>query len=94
MPMSMAPVPEPTPPPTAYGPAAGSPSAATPIDSYSPQWEPSSTGPYARVWDTASAQNVAYSAYYPGSSSSSSSSSSYSNPSTSSSSTSSVTSEN
>lgn len=58
---------------------AAAPAAADPTttpSSYDPSsWEPSPGGPYARVWDQ-SAQNLAYSAYYPGSSSGSSSSSS------------------
>lgn len=51
---------------------------AAPASSYDPSsWEPSASagGPYARVWDP-SAQNLAYSAYYSGSSTGSGSSAS------------------
>ncbi|XP_011567300.2 uncharacterized protein LOC105396990 [Plutella xylostella] len=62
------------PPASQYGPPAsqyGAPSTpAAPADSYSPQWEPASSGPYARVWDPS---QLAYSSYYPGDSSSGSS---------------------
>ncbi|XP_032523624.2 uncharacterized protein LOC116774943 [Danaus plexippus] len=73
MPMMMA---TEAPPAAQYGPPAnqyGPPStpASAPQDSYSPQWEPASSGPYARVWDPS---QLAYSSYYPGESSSSSSS--------------------
>ncbi|GBP27742.1 hypothetical protein EVAR_82791_1 [Eumeta japonica] len=71
MPMMMMPT---EPPMTQYGPPSsqyGAPAAATaapaPADSYSPQWEPASSGPYARVWDPS---QLAYSSYYPGDSSS------------------------
>ncbi|CAG9569212.1 unnamed protein product [Danaus chrysippus] len=72
MPMMM---PTEAPPAAQYGPPAnqyGPPStpASAPQDSYSPQWEPASSGPYARVWDPT---QLAYSSYYPGESSSSSS---------------------
>lgn len=59
-------------------PAAGETSTAAP-SSYDPSsWEPSATsgGPYARIWDPSAAQNLAYSAYYGGSSSGGSGSSS------------------
>lgn len=55
--------------PAAPAPPAEASTAAP--SSYDPSsWEPSATsgGPYARIWDP-SAQNLAYSAYYPGSSS-------------------------
>ncbi|XP_047539869.1 uncharacterized protein LOC125073188 [Vanessa atalanta] len=72
MPMMMTPTEAPAP---QYGPPAsqyGTPSTpAAPQDSYSPQWEPASSGPYARVWDPT---QLAYSSYYPGDSSASSSS--------------------
>ncbi|NP_001129359.1 osiris 20 [Bombyx mori] len=82
MPMMMAPTEAPPapqygPPASQYGPPASTPAA--PQDSYSPQWEPASSGPYARVWDPS---QLAYSSYYPGDSSSSASanqSPSYSN---------------
>lgn len=68
-PMSMAPM-SPESPMTAYGAPAptGSPS------SYENSWEPASGGPYSRVWEPSSSQSLAYSAYYPSSSSSGSSS--------------------
>ncbi|KAL1498052.1 hypothetical protein ABEB36_008912 [Hypothenemus hampei] len=68
--MSMAPAPEPLPP--LYGAPAPGPSTAPP-SSYEPGWEPNTGGPYSRVWSPSNndAQNLAYSAYYPGSSSSS-----------------------
>ncbi|KAF7279537.1 DUF1676 domain-containing protein Osi20 [Rhynchophorus ferrugineus] len=70
--MTMAPA---EPPMTAYGAPAPGPSTAPP-SSYEPGWEPNTGGPYARVWTASNdAQNLAYSAYYPGSSSSSSGSS-------------------
>lgn len=70
MPMMMAPTDAPPapqygPPASQYGPAA---STSAPQDSYAPQWEPSSNGPYARVWDPS---QLAYNSYYPGDSSSS-----------------------
>lgn len=72
MPMMMTPT---EPPASQYGPPAsqyGPPSTpSAPQDSYSPQWEPASSGPYARVWDPT---QLAYSSYYPGDSSASSSS--------------------
>ncbi|KAM3959833.1 DUF1676 domain-containing protein Osi20 [Aphomia sociella] len=73
MPMMMAPTEAPAPPAPQYGPPASQygPAASTPAapqDSYSPQWEPSASGPYARVWDPS---QLAYSSYYPGDSSSS-----------------------
>ena len=69
MKMSMMPAPEPM---TAYG----VPVPTTPASSYEPSsWDQSSGGPYSRVWDSGSAQNMAYSSYMPSSSSSSSSSS-------------------
>lgn len=72
LPMSMSPMMPPPPAPespmTAYG-------VPTTTSSYDPSsWEPSSGGPYSRVWDASPSQSLAYSAYYPGSSSSSSSS--------------------
>ncbi|XP_061723593.1 uncharacterized protein LOC133529797 [Cydia pomonella] len=71
MPMMMAPTD--APPAPQYGPPAsqyGPPSTpAAPADSYgSPQWEPSSSGPYSRVWDPS---QLAYSSYFPSESSSS-----------------------
>lgn len=68
MPMTIMPV---EPPMSTYG----SPPTSSP-SSYEPGWEPSSQGgPYSRVWSGGdSAQSLAYSAYYPGSSSSGSSS--------------------
>ncbi|XP_045473924.1 uncharacterized protein LOC123680187 [Harmonia axyridis] len=70
MPMSMAPMPS-EPPSSIYGP----PSTAPPLDSYNPNYDPSASqgGPYARIWTPTNgeAQQVAYSAYYPGSGSSS-----------------------
>lgn len=65
MPMSMAPA---EPPASMYGP----PTTAPP-SSYEPGWEPNQGGPYSRVWTSNdnSAQNLAYSAYYPGATSSS-----------------------
>ncbi|XP_068625698.1 uncharacterized protein Osi20 [Battus philenor] len=73
MPMMMAPTE--APPAPQYGPPAsqyGPPSTpAAPQDSYSPQWEPASSGPYSRVWDPS---QLAYSSYYPGDSSASASS--------------------
>ncbi|XP_045506518.1 uncharacterized protein LOC123702771 [Colias croceus] len=72
MPMMMAPATE-GPPAAQYGPPAsqyGPPSTpAPPSDSYGPQWEPSSSGPYSRVWDPS---QLAYSSYFPGESSSAS----------------------
>nr|XP_022918449.1 uncharacterized protein LOC111427506 [Onthophagus taurus] len=67
MPMSMTPMAPPEPPMPVYG----APMTSTP-SSYEPGWEPSG-GPYARIWNGNSAsengaQNMAYSAYYPGSS--------------------------
>ncbi|XP_059045472.1 uncharacterized protein LOC131841213 [Achroia grisella] len=53
-------------PSSQYGPAASTPAA--PQDSYSPQWEPSASGPYSRVWDPS---QLAYSSYYSGDSGSS-----------------------
>ncbi|CAH2059288.1 unnamed protein product, partial [Iphiclides podalirius] len=70
MPMMMTPTE--APPAPQYGPPAnqyGPPSTpAAPQDSYSPQWEPSGSGPYSRVWDPS---QLAYSSYYPGDSSAS-----------------------
>lgn len=63
--MSMAPA---EPPSSLYG--APGPSTSAP-SSYEPGWEPSSqSGPYSRVWTGTGqdAQSLAYSAYYPGSS--------------------------
>ncbi|XP_072932716.1 uncharacterized protein Osi20 [Epargyreus clarus] len=60
-----APAPQYGPPASQYGTPASTPAA--PQDSYSPQWEPASSGPYARVWDPS---QLAYSSYYPGDSSS------------------------
>ena len=60
-------------PMTAYGAPTSAPSSS----SYDPSsWEPSSSGgPYSRVWEpSSSASNLAYSSYYPSSSSSLSSS--------------------
>ncbi|CAH0401666.1 unnamed protein product [Chilo suppressalis] len=58
---------EAAPPAPQYGPPAsqyGPPSTpAAPADTYGPQWEPSSSGPYARVWDPS---QLAYSSYFPG----------------------------
>ncbi|CAG9760737.1 unnamed protein product [Ceutorhynchus assimilis] len=73
--MTMAPA---EPPASLYGAPAPGPSTAPP-SSYEPGWEPNTGGPYARVWTAPSnneAQNLAYSAYYPGSSGSSSASTS------------------
>ncbi|XP_057652290.1 uncharacterized protein LOC130891508 [Diorhabda carinulata] len=69
--MSMAPA---EPPAPLYG-APPAPSPAPP-SSYEPGWEPNTGGPYQRVWTVSNepAQNLAYSAYYPGSSASSSTS--------------------
>lgn len=54
-------------------PAGPEASTAAPASSYEPGWDgANSGGPYARVWDPSTAQNIAYSAYYPGSGSSSS----------------------
>ncbi|EFA10567.1 uncharacterized protein Osi20 [Tribolium castaneum] len=65
MPMSMSMAPA-EPPASMYGP----PTTAPP-SSYEPGWEPNQGGPYSRVWtNDNSAQNLAYSAYYPGPSSS------------------------
>ncbi|VVC87877.1 unnamed protein product [Leptidea sinapis] len=72
MPMIMTPTEAPPasqygPPASQYGPASTS---APPADSYAPQsWEPSSSGPYARVWDPS---HLAYSSYYPSESAASS----------------------
>ncbi|XP_049880822.1 uncharacterized protein LOC126377173 [Pectinophora gossypiella] len=71
MPMMMAPAdaspaPQYGPPASQYGPPS---TPAAPQDSYgSPAWEPSNSGPYARVWDPS---QMAYNSYYPGDSSSS-----------------------
>ncbi|CAG9794742.1 unnamed protein product [Diatraea saccharalis] len=58
---------EAAPPAPQYGPPAsqyGPPSTpAAPADTYGPQWEPASSGPYARVWDPS---QLAYSSYFPG----------------------------
>ncbi|KAK9692584.1 Protein of unknown function (DUF1676) [Popillia japonica] len=66
MPMSMSAMP-PEPPAPIYG----APLSSTP-SSYEPGWEPAGNGPYARIWtpgsSSDSAQSIAYSAYYPGSS--------------------------
>ncbi|KPJ19620.1 hypothetical protein RR48_06480 [Papilio machaon] len=74
MPMMMM-TPTEAPPAPQYGPPAaqyGPPSTpAAPQDSYNPQWEPSSSGPYSRVWDPS---QLAYSSYYPGDSNASASS--------------------
>lgn len=71
LPMSMMPMMPPSAPEPPM-PAYGVPSTTS---SYEPSsWEPSSGGPYSRVWDASPSQGLAYSAYYPGSSSSSSSS--------------------
>ncbi|CAK1594599.1 unnamed protein product [Parnassius mnemosyne] len=71
MPMMMM-TPTEAPPASQYGPPAsqyGPPSTpAAPQDSYSPQWEPASSGPYSRVWDPS---QLAYSSYYPSDSSAS-----------------------
>lgn len=74
MPMMMTPMPPIEPPSSMYGPAAPS---TPPPSSYEPGWEPSNgNGPYSRVWSSVGsgssshdASNIAYSAYYPGSSS-------------------------
>ncbi|KAL4708522.1 hypothetical protein ACJJTC_014130 [Scirpophaga incertulas] len=68
MPMMMAPTEAPAPPAPQYGPPSsqyGPPAStpAPPADTYGPQWEPSSSGPYSRVWDPS---QLAYSSYYPG----------------------------
>lgn len=65
-------MPAPEPPSPAYG--APTPSTAPP-SSYEPGWEPSGqSGPYSRVWNgNSDAQNMAYSAYYPGTAGSASS---------------------
>lgn len=80
MPMSLAPA---EPPMSAYGAPAPT---TSPPSSYEPGWEPNNPGgpypaspsgggggPYARVWTSSNndAQNMAYSAYYPGASSTS-----------------------
>lgn len=63
--MSMAPA---EPPASLYG----APMPPSTPSSYEPQWEPNQGGPYQRVWTGSNdAQNMAYSAYYPGSSSTS-----------------------
>lgn len=57
--------------PAAAAPAGDASTVAPPPSSYEPgNWDSSASagGPYARVWDP-SAQNLAYSAYYSGSSS-------------------------
>lgn len=60
-------------PMTAYGAPAPT---SSPSSSYENSWEPANGGPYSRVWEpSSSSQNLAYSAYYPGSVSSSGSSS-------------------
>jgi len=72
--MTMSPAPA-EPPMSLYGAPAPGPSTAPP-SSYEPGWEPNTGGPYSRVWSGSNdAQNMAYSAYYPGSSSTSSGSS-------------------
>lgn len=54
-------------------PAGPDASTPAPASSYEPGWDgANSGGPYARVWDPTASQNIAYSAYYPGSASSSS----------------------
>ncbi|KAL0861009.1 hypothetical protein ABMA27_009536 [Loxostege sticticalis] len=81
--MMMAPTEAPAPPAPQYGPPAsqyGPPQStpAAPQDSYGQPWEPSSNGPYARVWDPS---QLAYSSYFPneaGSSAASDQSPSYS----------------
>ncbi|XP_019870355.2 uncharacterized protein LOC109598892 [Aethina tumida] len=59
-------------------PVYGAPAATTaPPSSYEPGWEPNQGGPYSRVWTSGSngdGQNLAYSAYYPGTPASSTSS--------------------
>lgn len=61
--MSMAPA---EPPAPLYGP----PSAPSTPSSYEPSWDSHNGGPYQRVWTGSNdAQSMAYSAYYPGSSS-------------------------
>ncbi|CAF4838445.1 unnamed protein product [Pieris macdunnoughi] len=72
MPMMMAapteaPAPQYGPPASQYGPPSTSAPISAPSDTYGPQWEPSSSGPYSRVWDPSS---LAYSSYYPSDSSS------------------------
>ncbi|CAK1541011.1 unnamed protein product [Leptosia nina] len=71
MPMMMAapteaPAPQYGPPASQYGPPSTSAPISAPSDTYGPQWEPSSSGPYSRVWDPSS---LAYSSYYPSDSS-------------------------
>lgn len=68
MPMMMTPAPVES-PNSLYGPPG--PTTAPP-SSYEPGWEPSGqSGPYSRVWTGGQdAQSIAYSSYYPGSSSS------------------------
>ena len=64
MPLQMTPA---EPPAPMYGPP-----STPPPSSYEPGWEPNTGGPYSRVWSNDnSAQNLAYSAYFPGASSSS-----------------------
>ncbi|KAK9890825.1 hypothetical protein WA026_012171 [Henosepilachna vigintioctopunctata] len=73
MPMSMSPMGPPELPSSLYGP----PSTTPPLDSYNPNYDPSASqgGPYSRVWTPTNgdSQQIAYSAYYPGSISSSTS---------------------
>uniref|UniRef100_A0A2A4IWP1 Osiris 20 n=1 Tax=Heliothis virescens TaxID=7102 RepID=A0A2A4IWP1_HELVI len=64
---TVSPAPQYGPPANQYGPPS-TPAPSAPQDSYSPAWEPASSGPYARVWDPS---QLAYSSYYPGDSSSS-----------------------
>lgn len=75
MPMPLTMMPAPAEPPA---PLYGVPNASTaPPSSYEPGWEPNQGGPYQRVWSVSNTdpQSLAYSAYYPGTSSSSSSTS-------------------
>ncbi|XP_066154593.1 uncharacterized protein Osi20 [Euwallacea fornicatus] len=72
--MTMAPA---EPPMPLYGAPVPGPSTP-PTSSYEPGWEPNTGGPYSRVWTASNndAQNMAYSAYYPGPSTSTGSSTS------------------
>ncbi|GAB0087570.1 hypothetical protein DMENIID0001_018970 [Sergentomyia squamirostris] len=80
MPMAMMPMSAPPPEPAPiYGAPAPTPAPASSYGAPS-SWEPSNSGPYSRIWEPSSeSQQMAYSAYYPGSSSSSSLSSSSTN---------------
>lgn len=82
LPMSMMPMMPAAAAPEPPMPAYGVPSTTSSYDPSS--WEPSSGGPYSRVWDASPSQGLAYSAYYPSGSSSVASSASPSSSSSSS----------